>query len=102
MGDSAPAGLPGFCQLFFFYIEVQSIECLHVESADIAQNRGDWRRRVNQPPFAIGKLFVRRPRGDTTRTPEQRREDEARRAAETAERQANSDAASHAHHSTYS
>ena len=68
----------------------------------IAQNRDDWHRRVTQPPFAIGKPFVRRPRGDTRRTPEQKREDEARRAAETAERQANFDAASHAHHNTYS
>ena len=47
--------------------------------ARIAQNRDDWRRRVTQPPFVIGKPFVRRPRGDTRRTPEQRREDEARR-----------------------
>ena len=68
----------------------------------IAQNRGDWRRRVTQPPFVIGKPFVRRPRGDTRRTPGQKREDEARRAVETAERQANFDAAAHAHHNTYS
>ena len=67
----------------------------------IAQSRDDWRRRVAQPPFAIGKPFVRRPRGDTRRTPEQRREDEACRAVETAERQANFDAASHARHNTY-
>ena len=57
---------------------------------------------MTQPPFTIGKPFVRRPRGDTRRTPEQKSEDEARRAAETAERQANFDAASHAHHNTYS
>jgi hypothetical protein len=74
----------------------------YTDWAPIAQNRGDWRRRVTQPPFTIGKPFVRRPRGDTRRTPEQKREDEARRAAETAERQANFDAASHAHHNTYS
>ena len=71
----------------------------YTAGAPIAQNRDDWRRRVTQPPFAIGKPFVRRPRGDTRRTPEQIREDEARRAAETAERQV--DAASHARHSTY-
>ena len=66
----------------------------YTDWAPIAQNRGDWRRRVTQPLFTIGKPFVRRSRGDTRRTPEQRREDEARRAAETAERQANFDAAS--------
>ena len=45
-----------------------------------------------QPPFAIGKPFVRRPRGDTRRTPGQKREDEARHAAEAAERRAVFDA----------
>jgi len=49
-------------------------------------NRADWPKRATQPPFAIGKPFVRRPRGDTRRTQEQKREDKARRAAETAER----------------
>ena len=48
------------------------------------------------------RVRVRRSRGDTRRTPEQKRADEARRAAETAKRQANFDAASHAHHDTYS
>ena len=56
------------------------------EWAPIAKNRADWRKRVAQPPFAIRQPFVRRPRGDTRRTPEQKREDEERRAAETAER----------------
>ena len=73
----------------------------YVDCPPIAQNRDNRHKRVAQPPFAIGKPFVRRPRGDTRRTPEQRREDEARRAAETAERQANFDAAAHAHHNTY-
>ena len=54
--------------------------------APIEQNRGDWRRRVTQLPLTIGKPFVRRPRGDNRRAPEQKRKDEARRAAETAER----------------
>ena len=33
----------------------------YTDWAPIAQNRGDWRRRVTQPPFTIGKPFVRRP-----------------------------------------
>ena len=64
----------------------------YTEWAHIAQNRADWHKRVAQPPFAIGKPFVRRPRGDTRRTPEQKREDEARHAAEAAERRAVFDA----------
>ena len=46
--------------------------------APIAQNRDDWRRHVTQPPFAIGKPFVRRPRGDTRRTPGGHRSRDAR------------------------
>ena len=42
----------------------------YTEWAHIAQNRADWQKRVAQPPFAIGKPYVRRPRGDTRRTPE--------------------------------
>ena len=52
----------------------------------IFQNRADWHRRVTQPPFATGKPFVRRLRGDNRRKPVQKREDQARREAETAER----------------
>ena len=52
--------------------------------------------------FAIGKPFVRRPRGDTMRTAEQGLEDAARRAAETAEQQTDFDPTSHAHHNTNS
>ena len=42
----------------------------------------------NQAQFTTDKSFVRRPRGDSRRTVEQKREDEARRAAEIPERQA--------------
>ena len=46
------------------------------------------------PPASNSQAF--------TKKSEQKREDEARHAAETAERPANFDAASHAHHNTYS
>ena len=69
----------------------------YADWARIARNRADWRKRVTQAPFAIGKPFIRRPRGDGRRKSEQKREDEARRAAGTSERQANFDAISLAH-----
>jgi hypothetical protein len=43
-------------------------------------------------PFAIGRPFVRQPRGDTRVTPEGRRRAVAQRAAEVAERRAVFDA----------
>ena len=43
-------------------------------------------------PFAIGKPFVRQPRGDTRVTPEDQRRTVAQRAAEVAERRAVFDA----------
>ena len=64
----------------------------NTEWARIAQNRADWHMRAAQPPFAISEPFVRRPRCDSRKTPEQKRVDEARRAAETAERRAVFDA----------
>ena len=59
-----------------------------------------WRRTapggtsllVTTPPFAIGKPFVRQPRGDTKVTPEDKRRAVAQRAAEIAERRAVFDA----------
>ena len=44
------------------------------------------------PPLAIGKPFVRQPRGDTGVTPEDRHRAVAQRAAEIAERRAVFDA----------
>ena len=49
-------------------------------------------KRVTTPPFAIGKPFVRQPRGDTRVTPKDRRRAVAQRAAEIAERRAIFDA----------
>ena len=50
------------------------------EWARLAQGRTGWHR-----PFAIGKPFVRQPRGDTGVTPEGRRRVVVQRAAEVAE-----------------
>ena len=44
--------------------------------------------RVTLPPFAIGKPFVRSPRGDSRATPEEKQRAKAQRAAEATERRA--------------
>ena len=59
-----------------------------VEWAALAQDRAVWCQRVTEPPFAIGKLFVRIPRGDSRATPEETWRARAPRAAEAAERRA--------------
>ena len=58
------------------------------EWASIAQDRAKWNRLATKPPFAIGKPFLRQPRGDTRATPEDQRLAIARRAAEVKERRA--------------
>ena len=59
------------------------------EWANLAQDRNSWHQLATKPHFAIGKpLFVRRPRGDTRVTPEDKRRHMAQRAAEIAERRA--------------
>ena len=47
---------------------------------------------MTTPPFAIGRPFMRQPRGDTRVTPEDRRRAVAQRATEVAERWAVFDA----------
>ena len=47
---------------------------------------------MTTPPFAIGRPFVRQPRGDTRVIPEDKRQAVAQRAAEIAERRAVLDA----------
>ena len=42
------------------------------EWARLAQDRAGWHKPVTTPPFAIGKPFVRQPRGDARVTPEDR------------------------------
>ena len=59
-----------------------------VEWATLAQDRAAWRQRVTEPPFAIGKPFVRSPRGDSRATPEEKLRAKVQRAAEAAERRA--------------
>ena len=63
-----------------------------IEWAHLAQDRAGWHKLVTTPPFAIGKPFVRQPRGDTRVTPEDKRRAVAQRAAEIAERRAVFDA----------
>ena len=58
----------------------------------LAQDRAGWHKLVAAPPFAIGKPFVRQPRGDTRVTPEDKRRAVVQRAAEIAERRAVFDA----------
>ena len=62
------------------------------EWAHLAQDRAGWHKLVTAPPFAIGKPFVRQPRGDTRVTPEDKCRAVAQRAAEIAERRAVFDA----------
>ena len=57
-----------------------------------AGGRVGWHMFLTTPPFAIGRPFVRQPRGDTRVTPEDRRRAVAQRAAGFAERRAVFDA----------
>ena len=56
------------------------------EWAPLAQDRAGWRKRVTEPPFELGKHFVRQPRGDTRVTPEDKLRLAKERAAEIAKR----------------
>jgi hypothetical protein len=62
------------------------------EWAHLGQDRAGWHKPVTTRPFASGKPFVRRSRGDTRVTPEDKRRAVAQRAAEIAERRAVCDA----------
>ncbi len=46
------------------------------------------RKHVTEPPFKLGKPFVRQPRGDTRGTPEDKQRLAEQRAAEIAKRRA--------------
>ncbi len=52
------------------------------------EDRAGWRKLVTEPPFTLGKLFVRQPRGDTRVTPEDKLRLAKERAAEIAKRRA--------------
>ena len=56
------------------------------EWATLEQDRAAWQKSVTQPPFAIAKLPVLRPRGDSMVTPEDRRRHLTQRTAEITER----------------
>ena len=58
------------------------------EWAPLAQDRAGWHKLVTEPPFKLGKPFVRQPRGDTRVTPEDKQRLAEQRAAEIAERRA--------------
>ena len=47
-----------------------------------------WRKLVTEPPFKLGKPFVRQPRGDKRVTPEDKQRLAEQRAAEIAKRRA--------------
>ena len=51
-------------------------------------DRAGWRKLVTEPPFELGKRFVRQPRGDTRVTPEDKQRLVEQRAAENAKRRA--------------
>ena len=70
------------------HLEHFDISTTFTEWATLAQDRAAWHKLVTKPPFAIGKPFVRRPRGDTRVTPEDKRRHMAQRAAEISERRA--------------
>ena len=58
------------------------------EWAPLAQDRARWYKLVTEPPFELGKPFVRQPRGDTRVTPEDQLRLAEQRAAEIAKRRA--------------
>ena len=68
------------------------LPAVFAEWAHLAQNRAGWYKLVSTPPFAIGKPFVRQPRGDTKVTLEDKRRAVAQRAVEIAEPRAVLDA----------
>lgn len=54
--------------------------------AELAQDRGAWRKLVTKPPFQLGKPFKRKPRGDTRATAEEKQRAEAELAEEVSRR----------------
>ena len=54
----------------------------------------EWHKLVTEPPFKLGKLFVRQPRGGIMVNPEDKQRLTEQRAAEIAKRRADFNAAS--------
>ena len=89
--------LRDLCPLFLISNKAQAVRLQrHLNHSDLpakftewgrlAQDHAGWHKLVTTPPFAIGKPFVRQPRGDARVTPEDRRRAVAQRAAGIAER----------------
>ena len=53
--------------------------------APLAQDRAGWHKLVTEPPFKLGKPFVRQPRGDTRVNSEDKQRLAKERAAEIAD-----------------
>ena len=70
------------------HLEHFDLPTTFTEWATLAQDRAAWHKLITKPTFAIGKPFVRRPRGDSRATPEDKCRQMVQRAAEIAERQA--------------
>jgi hypothetical protein len=70
------------------HLQYTGLTLAFTEWATIAQGRAKRHRLATKPRFAIGKLFLRQPRGDTRATPEDQRLAIARRNAEIKERRA--------------
>ena len=51
------------------------------EWENLAQDHAGWHKPVTEPTFAIGRPFVRQPRGETRMTPEDKRRSLDRRTA---------------------
>ena len=77
-----------FGRSFERHLEHLDLPTTFTEWVTLAQDRAAWHKLVTQPPFAIGKPFLRKPRGDTRVTPEDRRRNMAQRTAEIAKRRA--------------
>ena len=56
--------------------------------APLAHDRARWQKFVTEPPFKLGKPFVRQPRGDTRMAPRDKVRFAEQRAAEIAKRRA--------------
>jgi hypothetical protein len=54
--------------------------------AKLAQDRGAWHNLVTKPPFSLGKPFLRKPRGDTRASAEEKQRADAELAEEVSRR----------------
>ena len=72
-----------------YYLDTpMSYSSTTIHEHPLAQDRAGWHKLVTEPPFKLGKHFVRQPRGDTRVTPEVKQRLAEQRAAEIAKRRA--------------